>query len=980
MPIALRAFTTSEQRANAPMGSGRSALRPSDWTLVFDCETSTDAAQRLRFGTYQVRHRERLHEQGMFYEPDALSVDEFGLLEGWSQAQEFQLLSRAEFVEEVFFPFGYDDQATIVGLNLPFDLSRIAISHGSARSTMRGGFSFKLSPSSRRPYVQVKHLSARAALIRFTHPGKQLTPRGMRNRGIPVHPHRGFFVDIRTLAAALTSTSHSLASLGEFLGIEHRKLTTEEHGGPLSKAYLAYAMRDVQATWECYREMLSRYQAHGLTQTSAHAIKSEAGLGKAYLRDMAVLPWRQAEPDFPSELLGKVLSSYFGGRAEVHIRRMPVRVLYCDFLSMYPTVCTLMGLWRFVIADGMTWHDSTIETRTLLERLTVADLQHPEAWPQLRTLVRIRPQGDVLPVRAQYGDESQNTIGLNHLTSDEPLWFTLADCLASKLLTGRAPQIVEAISFEPNAPQEGLQPVTIAGKAAYRVSPKADDFYRTVIDLRSSVKRRLGEAKQQGRHEEAERLNPEQLSLKILANATSYGIFVEVNVEELEGKVTVRCFGADGRSFPVQTTKLEKPGTYFHPLLATLITGAARLLLAIAEQSAIDAGLGWAFCDTDSMALTQPAGMPEEEFLLRADGVRGWFDALNPYAAKGELLKLEDANSAPDGAAPGPLYCYAVSAKRYALYNLDGAGRPIIRKASAHGLGHLTAPYSESDAPASIPAPRVPLTDIGVERWQHDLWYQIISAELAGRPDQPRLDFHPALEQPAIGRYSATTPKLLLDWFKGYNADRPYHDQVRPFGFLTVLHARRGIPSPGVDNAAPDGSRSRRRKMIRPIAPFDRDPASAPRAAFDRETGSAVTPDQLATYREALAQYHLHPETKFLNGDYLDRGVTQRRHILATHISYIGKEANRWEEQFFAGPDDDAAVEYGAAPEAHSQLAERVREGVRRYKQHTVARAARMSLRDVNRAAQEGGDASSGTIARLAQVLAKMAAAADRQP
>jgi hypothetical protein len=42
------------------------------------------------------------------------------------------------------------------------------------------------------------------------------------------------------------------------------------------------------------------------------------------------------------------MSSYFGGRAEVHIRRTVVQTLYCDFASMYPTVCTLMGLWWFV--------------------------------------------------------------------------------------------------------------------------------------------------------------------------------------------------------------------------------------------------------------------------------------------------------------------------------------------------------------------------------------------------------------------------------------------------------------------------------------------------------------------------------------------------------------------------------------------------------------------------------------------------------
>jgi hypothetical protein len=54
----------------------------------------------------------------------------------------------------------------------------------------------------------------------------------------------------------------------------------------------------------------------------------------------------------------------------------------------------------------------------------------------------------------------------------------------------------------------------------------------------------------------------------------------------------------------------------------------------------------------------------------------------------------------------------------------------------------------------------------------------------------------------------------------------------------------------------------------------------------------------------------------FENGDFCDIGPTRRRHVQATQINYIGKEANRWEEQFFLGMDEDAAIEYGADPNA----------------------------------------------------------------
>jgi hypothetical protein len=519
-----------------------------------------------------------------------------------------------------------------------------------------------------------------------------------------------------------------------------------------------------------------------------HTIKSEASIGKAYLRQMGVLPWRQVQPEFPAHLVGLIMSTYYGGRSEVQIRREAVRVLYCDFLSMYPTVCTLMRLWKFVIGRGLTWYDSTDETREFLRNVTLKDLCDTAAWQKLHTLVQVLPQGDILPVRAPYGPEPQLTVGLNHLTSENQLWFTLADCIASKLLTGRVPHVIEAITFEPKGPQSGLQPVCIAGQSEYRVHPKSGDFYRTLIDLRTKVRAQAADARKSGLVEKVSQLDTLQLALKILASATSYGIFMEVNVEELSEKDPVRCFGADAQPFPAHTANLETLGTYFHPILATLITGAARLMLAITERLARDASIDWAFCDTDSMALARPDDMAEDQFLKRAQGVHRWFDALNPYTAKGELLKLEGANFALDGSSRlEPLYCFAVSAKRYALFNLDATGRPVIRKASAHGLGHLMAPYLDASAPPSIPEPSVPLAEIGLERWQYDLWYQIVSAALGGHPDQPDLNYHTVLSQPAIGRYAATTPSLLR-WFDTYNQNRPYAEQVRPFGFMTALH------------------------------------------------------------------------------------------------------------------------------------------------------------------------------------------------
>jgi hypothetical protein len=240
-----------------------------------------------------------------------------------------------------------------------------------------------------------------------------------------------------------------------------------------------------------------------------------------------------------------------------------------------------------------------------------------------------------LPIRAPYGDDGQATIGANYLTCEEGIWFTLADCIASKFLNGKVPEIIEAITFAPGAPQAGLQPVCINGNPKYKVDPATDDFFKRIIELRQSIKKQLKSVT----GIEHKMLDAEQHALKIAANSTNYGIFVETNIKEAAKQRRVRVHSAVHGPFESEPThKLEQPGTFFHPLLATLITGAARLMLALTERRVLDAGLRSAFCDTDSMAIARPAGVSEKVFYQRVDAIVEWFTALNPYDFKGTIL------------------------------------------------------------------------------------------------------------------------------------------------------------------------------------------------------------------------------------------------------------------------------------------------------------------------------------------------------
>ena len=505
-------------------------------------------------------------ERAIFYDPESLSAADVEVIQSYAEHHDLEAMSVRAFRARVFLKYGYTRCGSIVGFNLPFDISRLAIGHGPARGHMRGGFSFKLTPDKRDPNVRVKHLNARAALIDFAAPGKAELSRGERKRGIKIKPHRGFFLDLKTFAAALTSQSFSLKRLTAFLGVPTQKLETDEHGGPLTPEYLDYARADVQASWECFLRLKQRYAEHGL-ETESHRILSEASIGKAYLKQMGVEPLLGYQENIDRAIFGIIMASYYGGRAEVRIRRMIRQVLYCDFKSMYPTVSALMGLWPYVIGSELTepgrkrspmcgnmwrcittrdgcirrsgtWTDTTQDTQDtqgLLDRIQIIDLQKPKTWQLLKTLVRVRPDQHTVPVRAKY-DEKVNTIGLNVLSSQEPLWYTLADCIASKLLSGKTPIIEEAITFKPGPPQKGLDPVDLFGHSGYSVDPRKHDVFNWLIDRRDK-------AKANG--------DPNEKAIKIIANATSYGIFIEIQRDDAPKSEPLNVYDPCGECQPI---------------------------------------------------------------------------------------------------------------------------------------------------------------------------------------------------------------------------------------------------------------------------------------------------------------------------------------------------------------------------------------------------------------------------------------------
>jgi hypothetical protein len=467
LPVAVRVYPlVPEEEEEENKKYTRIRWRPPKGTLVIDTETRTDATQRLIFGSYRFFELGRCKEEAIFYADD-VSDRELAIFKTYSTKHDVPIITLAEFID-IFYLAAYKGQCLVVGFNLPFDFSRIACGFTRARQRFAGGFSLGLwnyidksgteRPNKYRPRIVIKHIDSKRCLKRFTSrkdPDEEdRIPEGSET-GEPEKNYnfRGHFLDLRTLVFALTDRGHTLESACKTFGVEHGKQKAPQHG-VVTKEYIDYNRRDVVATAELAAKLLEEYDKHPIALQPTKAY-SPASIGKAYLRSMGIKPILERQPDFPKEYLGYAESAFFGGRTSAHIRKVPVPVVYTDFLSMYPTVNSLMGLWRFVTAREIQIVEHCLdEVQALLNRITVDSLFNPETWKQFVGFVKIVPSEDILPSRSKYNPDTNDwQVAVNYLAGDtgdsmHELWFSLPDVIVSVILTGRIPKIIDAFRLE----------------------------------------------------------------------------------------------------------------------------------------------------------------------------------------------------------------------------------------------------------------------------------------------------------------------------------------------------------------------------------------------------------------------------------------------------------------------------------------------------------------------------------------------------
>lgn len=879
----------------------------------------------------------RCVEEGLFH-GDGLSSKEMATLRRYvaqhrqigvaHKSSKLQLLTLREFLDDLIYKDFYKARCLLIAFNHPFDLSRIACDVALARRRFAGGFSLGLwtyedkngvvRRHAYRPRAAIKHIDSKRALIGFTgrlEPDEEdLIPEGSPT-GKPEEDYifRGHFLDLRTLAFALTDRGHSLESACDEFKVEHPKKPATEHG-KVTKKYIDYNRRDVLATSELATKLLEEYQRHGISK-QVTKIFSPASIGKGYLRDMGIRPVLQRQPDFPKRYLGYAQSAFYGGRTSAHIRKIPVPVVYTDFLSMYPTVNSLMGLWRFVIAKKIRVVKSCAgQVRSFLSKLSADDLFRAETWKKLPAFVRVIPDNDLLPCRSKFNLESNDwQVAINYLSASgdkrgDALWFSLPDVIVSKLLTDRMPNIVDAFRIEPNGILGQLQPVKLRG--AIEVNPRTQDFFKVVIEQRkqSASRKNLDQT-------EKKRLDK---ALKVLANAASYGIYGEMHRRESERKEKILCQGIDAEPYSCFVAHPETPGEYCFPPFGSLITGAARLMLALLEHSVRELKGTYAMEDTDSMAVvaTKEGGLvpctggnektPDGKEAIRAlswkevESISRRFLSLNPYDKNvifRSILKIEEDNYIPGTTKQRQIYCFAISAKRYTLFRKDQKGFPILLtktklrekdedkdlgedRWSEHGLGHLlnpTDPESED------------------REWIAQAWNSIVRRAVGFRANP--LGFE---DRPAVGRITVSSPAIMRSLEK-LNKNKKYADQIKPFNFLISCHVKAF--------GHPVGTNPERFHLI---APYDKNPRKwLNRDWIDEYSGKEYrirtwghhgdrNTARVKTYGEVLEEYEFHPESKCADADgkpcgRQTIGLLQRRHVRVDQLKFIGKESNSLE-------------------------------------------------------------------------------------
>ena len=793
----------------------------------------------------------------------------------------------------------------IVGYNLPFDLSRLALKWPRAN---RGEWSLMFvknadgSEDKFYPRIVITPIDSKKAFIRFWWEWTPKRKDGTHTKRTKINEAR--FLDLRTLLWSLYNKSFSLKRAcdnekGPFKGQNLPQKLEEGASGEVTDKEIEYARQDVRCTAALLNAAKQEFDLHTDLSLLPEMAYSPASWAKAYLSAMGI-ELREKRFRVPKKSLGIAMESYSGGRAETMLRLNEVPVVPVDYTSEYPSVCALLRLFDILTAKSLEFPTITNELRELLESLVQEPngCFKPEVWNQFVGFALVQANDDViLPVRSNYRGITSN-IGNNFLKCKKPIWQPIPDLVASVIRTRRVPRILNAIRIVPVDKQLGMKSVSLRGMV--QIDPNKNDLFQSVIQQRKLHK-----------HDAAL-----YYWLKIFANSI-YGFFVETNLEYTPQNkpVRVRVYSGQETYVPKRSYEIEEShGNWYAPYIASLITSGGRLLLALLDKCVIDAGGVWAWADTDALAIVanehgEPVKIQSSEhgmLITQSINALSWkevnaitekFELLNPYDRKLvpslKLLNLTDDNYVDPKAKSlqqRQLFGMSISTKRYAIYERHGDQITILNP-KAHGLGYLYPPVN---------SPKGWDDDHDAPKWIYDLWLWIVQTVLGVKPVEPEW-----FNLPQMMRVCVSTENVLNEQCHSWKGFRPFNFFMRPM--ISPL----GVNVDPNDFALAAPMESDQTRWIRSRCVNISNLEDKRRYNITTDPmESVLSPETILIndFRSRAHTYIQHPESKALAPDGSPcegntRGLLQRAHIVIDKVHRISKECDRRSED---GEDADA--------------------------------------------------------------------------
>ena len=280
--------------------------------LVFDCETRITTDQALTFGFWRFGElRNGIYEckgEGIVHDDSELAERELNILSEYARttkpdtdddgSDRLRLCCRSKFISEVL-GWAIQGKALIVGFNLPFDLSRLALDWETAKN---GGWSLILSQwrnpengqlkaSKYFPRVVIKALNSKTAIIHSTR--APVSEPGIRSKRVILWP-AARFLDLRTPLWALRNRSYSLKTACKEFNIPSK--LEHKPSGRVSREEIEYCRQDVRATVGLLNAVKKEYDLHPFS-LGPDKMFSPASVAKAYLEKLNIFYLSGKIPD-----------------------------------------------------------------------------------------------------------------------------------------------------------------------------------------------------------------------------------------------------------------------------------------------------------------------------------------------------------------------------------------------------------------------------------------------------------------------------------------------------------------------------------------------------------------------------------------------------------------------------------------------------------------------------------------------------------